>query len=374
LISESTKNVQENQIKYIIRDHSRNGTFVNGKIVGSESREIKENDEISLQYKNIVKILYKFSSTEVQQQLPKPAIIDQPTMSSEPKNILPVSFEQQMKALKSESLKQEQRIDSQLSEIESLTKSLDQSNRRVRVLEKSVETLEQDLLEARDRLATCESNCSAVEARNSRLLESLDEARGEAKDLRAKVSSNQEEIRHKAMQLETRQNLIEEANRAFSEEKAVRMEAERQRGEVGEGLREAKAHIDRITSANQALQDIVSEMEGEAAALKERNKQLGGLLGGVRSLEGKVDEEKKVLDARVGSVLAMLVDALAAEKDFTVTRSAGCFSRLIGNCDQDQQEQEEEEEDDGDRQIADGTALETFQQPFPRSKTVAGIK
>jgi chromosome segregation ATPase len=265
--------------KYYIKDYSKNGTFLNDRLIGNEKMEIDEQSEISLKYKNTVKITYRFKKIEDNFEKPKAKqFVDHNNNNNNSENesirsnlqqqsnqvkndLLSESFAQQIVMFQEESKKQELRIASNISQIETLNKELDVSNKKIRNQEKTLDGNLKEISELKERISATEANYSAIEARNYKILEQLDEHRLEIKDLKIKNATLHDDLKHKSNQLESRQSLIDEVNKCLTIEKQARIESEKKLRLVHQKLSEAEAQNGRVSIANQALQDIIVENE-----------------------------------------------------------------------------------------------------------------
>ena len=250
----------------VLRDHSRNGTFLNGKIVGKEEKQLKEGDEISLQYKGTVHILYKFTiDNENEVAIPDEMVLSSPKRSD---NFTTDAFIQQLNALREENTKQDIRLQSILSEKESLSKALDVANRKCRANEKLIENFEKENAELKERVHTLTANASSIEARNIILQDNLEEAKAEIRELKSKLNSLSEDLKHKSMQLENRQSLVDKGSKAIAHEKSLRQAAETENQKLNIKLKESLSQNERIVTANETLQDMISDLEASVAQSK----------------------------------------------------------------------------------------------------------
>ena len=244
----------------IVKDHSRNGTYLNGVIIGKEEeKQLKDGDEITLQYRNVIKICYKF----VFNGAPDDHNNDESILTSPKKsdNLVTDAFMQQLNALKDENSRQELRLQSVLAEKDALNKEVNNNDRKFRTLEKTIQNMEKDAAEMQERLQTSAVNASSIEARNVILQDSLEEAKGEIRELRSRVTALTDDLKHKSMQLESRQSLVDKGSKAIAQEKALRQGAETECKNLASKLKDSLQQNERIVTANETLQDMISELE-----------------------------------------------------------------------------------------------------------------
>lgn len=250
----------------IIKDHSRNGTYLNGVIIGKdEEKQLQDGDEITLQYRNIVQVCYKFVCSCAPEDI-NDAVNDgnEDSMLTSPKksdNFLTDAFMQQLNALKDENSRQELRFQGVLAEKVETTRLFDISTRKNRSQEKMIENMEKDAVELKERLHTAAVNAASIEARNVILQDSLEEAKGEIRELKSKVTILSDDLKHKSMQLENRQSLVDKGSKAIAHEKALRQTAETDCKNLASKLKDSLDQNERVVTANETLQDMISELE-----------------------------------------------------------------------------------------------------------------
>ena len=169
----------ESDRTYKLNDFSKNGTFLNGTAIKGET-EIKHGDEVSLRYKNVERLIYKFEACEGtmdeadRQHNIAPMRIDHETQDV---------FEHQIEALRAENISSEARIAAKTTELETVARDLDLANRKIRsnetqlaskdkeLSEKDKELVGKDkeLSELKDKMRETEDNLHAVEARNCKI-------------------------------------------------------------------------------------------------------------------------------------------------------------------------------------------------------------
>ena len=163
---------------YFIKDYSRNGTYLNNELVGpSRTVEFKDGAEISLMYKNKVRILYRFKEAVAPVKAPSPepasAVKDDredleessrfASMRSQADSV-EFALNKQIGLLQEESRQHETRIAQQAARIEGLSNDLNRSSEKNATLEKQVASLESEKADLSERLSTNESHSAAVAA------------------------------------------------------------------------------------------------------------------------------------------------------------------------------------------------------------------
>eukprot|EP01035_Chromulina_nebulosa_P028395 gene28395-37481_t len=291
----------------IIKDHSRNGTYLNGVIIGKEEeKHLKDGDEITLQYRGIVQICYKFvcsapeDNNDALHDGNDDSILTSPKKSD---NFLNDAFMQQLNALKEENSRQELRLQSILVDKEATSKSLENYIRKNRAQEKIIESMEKEAAETKERLQTSTVNAASIEARNVILQDSLEEAKGEIRELKSRVTTLSDDLKHKSMQLENRQSLVDKGSKAVAQEKALRQGAEIECKNLASKLKDSLQQNERIVTANETLQDMISELETALVGTKEENRKL------VRILQ-EVSAADKERDASMGAFRQQCFDAV----------------------------------------------------------------
>lgn len=174
----------------------------------------------------------------------------------------------QITALRDENKELEERLQARLTAMEKVSSEREDALRKLRQAEKQFENSDRENNDLKARVTDAEANSSAVEARNVKLSEQLDESLAQVRELKQKNSSITEELKLKASQLENRFSTIDEGNKAMLAEKSQRVQAEGELKALRAKYREAKSQIQRLTSANQALQDIVAERDHSLTNLK----------------------------------------------------------------------------------------------------------
>jgi pSer/pThr/pTyr-binding forkhead associated (FHA) protein len=275
--------------KYLIRDYSKNGTFVNNQLVGTtEAKELKDNDEISLKYKDKVKIIYQFSIVE-ESVVPPPVSNAEEALPSQfskksnqivnnnndsPHHALKKQdstsdiFTQQINHLQQEMKKLENKLSLTNDHLDLLNKENEKLLKKSKQDDKSILSLKTEKEELADRFMTMDSNYNALAARNSILQDNYDDLLTESKDYKNKNTFYQAEIQEKNSSIENVRTLLDDSNKILASEKRTRIHLETiiQDLKTKFILYEEK-HL-RLVTANQALQEIVSELELDKARLE----------------------------------------------------------------------------------------------------------
>jgi DNA repair exonuclease SbcCD ATPase subunit len=253
---------QSDKRRYTIRDYSRNGTFLNDKLVGNTETELVDGAEISLKYKEKVRVAYRFTVLEYY-----PTVRQERTSVKTGENSsvsLDVATElltQQISALQQEAQQFEHKLQNQSQQIQELTDSLDKSLKKTRNDEKQLALQRTEIVELKERVTAAEGNATAIQARNIILEDNYKDEQEEVRNLRHKLHQCQDELRDKTVQLESRRKVIDEGNRAISHEKSLRMKLESTLQLLHHDVEEVQEKNMRLTGANHALQDIVNDIE-----------------------------------------------------------------------------------------------------------------
>ena len=260
--------------KYFIRDFSRNGTFLNSDKIGlTDAKELNDGDLITLKYKDKDKIIYKFtllpddSSIEAMPPPPTAATMTskEPVKAGFPlKKTESVSevFTQQISTLQTEVKRLENKLSLLNDQYELLKKENDKIDRKSRQDEKHIQEQKQELEEHKDRIQSLESTNTALDARNRKLQESYDDLLTEYKELKSKNQYYQTELEEKNQSLESLRHLMDDQNKAMTSEKRSRVAYETQLQEYLTKIQLYEEKNVRLIAANQALQEIVHDLEG----------------------------------------------------------------------------------------------------------------
>jgi myosin heavy subunit len=247
-------------IGYKINDYSRNGTFLDGILIGSVHQVLSNGAEITLRYKDKIKIAYRFNTI----LMPHVAKVRKPEMDT-----ATAALAQQITLLQEEIGKLESKCTTQEEQCRSLQADLDAASRKNRQSEKLVEQQAKELSEAKERISMVEANASAVQARVIRLENDLEEAELSIKDQRSKLGSLQDKLKSKNEQLESNQKVISNGNQALTKEQTIRIHTEALLQEITEQFEQSKEKNSRLSAANQALQAMIIEQENQKSKLQE---------------------------------------------------------------------------------------------------------
>ena len=155
-VSSTHFSVSEKDGKYYLKDFSKNGTYLNGQIVGNKDiREVVNGDEISLSYKGITRLVYRFTVDSSND----PQNIQEPLVSSSSIDI----YIHQLELLKQEGHEQESRITLYQNQIEALNKELDTANNRVATKDLSLEVANKEIDDLKERLSMAEANSGIIQ-------------------------------------------------------------------------------------------------------------------------------------------------------------------------------------------------------------------
>ena len=274
------------QPHFRIQDFARNGTFLNGELIGMKNcKDLKEGDEISLRYKGKILIVYKFEGVSINvhegpsahehlaqssptrrgsgtsQPTPNKQAAFQGQMSSATKNLLAESLAQQIVVLQEEAVVSNSRIAAQCQQIDHFHLELEKTHRKVKNEEKLREEAMKEVIELKEQITAMNSNQTALEARAKILHDENEELEKYVKDLKTKVNQLQDELKEKANQVEKRSNLLEDSNRALQEEQSHRQLVEAQLHDVQLLLDTSQVRAQNCELAIKDLQFINQELE-----------------------------------------------------------------------------------------------------------------
>lgn len=240
-----------NHTTYLVRDYSRNGTFVDNMLVGTaDTKEIQDGADISFRYREEVRIIYRFVVE------PAPKVDHSTTVDS-----ITQAFNQQIVTLQSEANQFEQRLQQCTEQLNETKVELEKANRKVRQEEKALTAHQETIKDLQERIRITEANAAANQARNTILQDELEDKEMELKDYKQKIHSLQDELKEKNIQLETRKHLLDDHNKLLSQEKRQRIHSEALYQELHNQVTTYEEKNIRLTTANQTLQDEIREHE-----------------------------------------------------------------------------------------------------------------
>ncbi len=312
--------------KYYVSDYSRNGTYVNDELVGCDltskpakphRKELKNNDLIAIKYKNIDKITYVFSvvvsADEPPQQQPQPMDTgvgvpspaqplssnvsatpaslsgkksknrnnngggkdQQEELHSSPlkkaDSLTSEIFQQQLTTLQQEMKRLENKNKVITEQYDNLTKENERLIRKSRQDEKNLAELAKDLEDLKERNNHLETDTSALKARSTILQEQYDDLLIETKDWKHKHAALQSEWQEKANLLDNHRQMIEDINRLLFSEKNKNKLLESQVTSLKSEVAKSEERVNRLTNGNQALQEIINDLEVHKQHLEVRN-------------------------------------------------------------------------------------------------------
>jgi pSer/pThr/pTyr-binding forkhead associated (FHA) protein len=304
---------------FTLSDHSRNGTFVNGTLVGmGKSVEIQDGAEITLMYKNKVRIAYSFAlmdhSGDKKAPTLSPVGIKSEVLAGEDlgrvaslksqAESVADNLTKQIAVLQEEGKQLELRIQQQTARAESATLELERANAKVAAQEKLLQQRQDEKADLTERLATAESHAAAIEARSCKLSEQLEETKAELKEVRVRNASLTEDLNTKNAQLVARNSLMQNSNMTMANEKSKWTKLEAKHEAACAALQQAKEKIERVVTANQALQDLLSDKDADLLKLRGQNDKLIEMVATGR---GAVERR----EAEVRGLLGMFSKAVA---------------------------------------------------------------
>ena len=296
--------------KLTIKDFSRNGTLLNGELIGANTFELHDNDVISLRYKDKIKISYIFNLVSesvpmavVTEEIPisnlsqqnnprKTSNHHEPSAQQQQQQHYPLKktdstsdlFTQQIANLQNEMKKLENKLLLTNEHLDSLTKENEKCMKKSKQDDKLILTLQKENEDLQDRFSSIESNFSALTARNSILQDSYDDLLIEMKEMKNKNSFYTNEIQEKQQSIDNLHNLLEESNKILSMEKRAKIHLETIIQDMKNKQILYEEKILRLTTANQALQDIVSELENDKNHLERIKEQQSAYITKITAL------------------------------------------------------------------------------------------
>ena len=313
---------------YSITDHSRNGTYINGQLVGQNKTVPISNDmEISLLYKNKVRILYKFAAVDNSKDCGI-SFLSRSTrsipgygngtdsMKSQTEAVTD-HLTKQITVLQEENKTLEEKVREQSTTATTATAELEKYTTKNASLEKTIETLQNEKNDLIERLTAAESHSSAIEARSCKLQDQLDETQVNLRDLRNKNISMTEELERKITQLEARNSLMENNNKTMSAEHNRVTKLEQQCKQLELTIQQSNQRIETLSTANQALQGVVSDNDITIIKLRKLNEQLHTKLVTGRQWVEKRQEAVDILHNRLAQAVTTLQALQADTHTFT---------------------------------------------------------
>lgn len=308
--------------EYKIHDYSRNGTFLDGVLIGPVPRTISDGAEITLRYKDKVKIAYRFNvKAMTASTLQRPSYVEESGATS--------ALMQQLTVLREEMQRLEGKYDAQIESNEALQKGIEVANRKVRQLEKGAEATNNELKEAKERIAVMEAHSSSLDARAVNLASDLEDALEDVKQLRAKVATQQAELTYKASQLDVLRKVQKDGNEALAEQQNARIQAEVAQQETSEQLVAAREKINQLIATNQAVQAMLVQAEADKDLLHDHLKTHKAML---ISIQQRSVEQNKLHGISVAKVLEMV--QLLGEMDANAKRLTQVNSVLTNEIDE----------------------------------------
>lgn len=246
----------ENARVYTIRDFSRNGTFLDGVLIGKETKILTDGAEISLKYRDNVKLMYRFA-------ISSPILLSSPAkvVNTPETNQVITSLNQQITMLQDQAKKTDVKLVSQAAALDSVKEELENANRTVRSHDKTINTLQQQCSEAKERYLVAESNGAAIQARLQVIESRAEDAEQQVVHWKNKANTLQEELKEKSARLDELQLSLNQNNQIATSEHHARIVAESQLHEHQAMVNLKNNQIQDLTKGNHALQRLLQDTE-----------------------------------------------------------------------------------------------------------------
>jgi hypothetical protein len=270
-------------LKYFVKDLSRNGVFINGKLLGNGNEiEVDNNNEISFIFQLETKIVFKFLSNPNFRvsNLTTPIVSDAPiqqkklsvTKSNTKRNSEPQGhfsfFNQQITQRREEKSLLEKRANDGLVTIERLGKEITSCNRENKLLQESLFSREEQIAEFKMEIQTLQSNSSASLARIMSLEDQMEDNKLKINDLNSKLTFANLEISRKNALIENREDMLQEVNRKLFEESSQKRQWESQNQQLVAEKAELLLQKQQIANSNASLLSSKSLLEAELSEVK----------------------------------------------------------------------------------------------------------
>jgi len=210
----------------------------------------------------------------------KSIIMDQPvdcedsskyaSMKSQSEHITE-GLNRQVQSLESEVRALDERLQIQSNKMLIQANTIDKYESKMRVDEKTIDALNAELSDWKERSTATEANCSAIEARCCILTDTIEQNKTDIRELRHKMTALNEELLSKTEQLDTRRAFVEDNHKMLLAEKDKRKHVQDKLHIQTIQNASLQDRVDRMLMANQALQSVVADKELSISQLKVRN-------------------------------------------------------------------------------------------------------
>jgi DNA repair exonuclease SbcCD ATPase subunit len=259
----------EQQVKFYIHDYSRNGIFVNSKLVGIENKqELHDKDKIAFIFHGDVKICYDFHTVTRTTPSPQRLRADQAKDDQSMENSMNAMFTSQLSALKEEKAVLENRLSTVTSQVEEMTKEVHNLQRENKSISQTLSEREGDIKNLNHELADLVAHQSANEARIHHLTEQVEEHQQTKAELSSKLNLLTEELKYKSQELASRETMLESMYSELFQAKSSNLASEGTIANLEAELQELKADNAKVLQSNASYKRQVEHLQGKLVVFK----------------------------------------------------------------------------------------------------------
>lgn len=209
--------------EFQLTDLSRNGTFVNDRLVGKDKTiTIHPNDIITIKFRSESRILYKFISLNDNNISLNQEILKIETSPSPNGNAQRDIFLDQIEMLRQENKAMQLRQNELIEKNEEILREKLSKENEVKLLNTRISQLEESITEYKEDKLEYDANLVSANARISLLEESLENKDHTITELKNKVSHLSSELEFKTTALSKRENTVEDVNHVLIDETLAR--------------------------------------------------------------------------------------------------------------------------------------------------------
>lgn len=293
----SVEEAEDGQHSYFIHDFSRNGTFLNDEVVGAEKKALTADCVISIKYNKVVKLAYKFlpinertadsnnddingritvkrkreEIEEEDEELAAEKKAKEAALVQEREDLsIEISvLRAELSAAHEEKTRIEQELEQQRVLATGLSATVETNQAVIAERDAVIEATKAALAEVQSTMEAVLANSAASEARVVVLADQLDEEKQQHKELKAKYAGLLEESKQFEQRVGREVDVaVTNLREQIALESAAKLKLEEDMSLFKEQLQEHREQAYRTTVANQALQEIITEMEQKVEAVK----------------------------------------------------------------------------------------------------------